>query len=246
MSPRPPQLGVPPTGSTDSIDSIDPELDALLDSERHAPGASPAARQRVAARLSLTVGVIGLAAGQASAGQVSGSLPAAGAKVFAWKWLAAGLTSVAVLGGIASGVWWSHRSQLAPLAPVVVPAALPVAEPAPQLVAPAVEPAVEPPVPKPAAHRRANPSSEYPLVEGARSALQHNDIAGALRLCARHQDLFPHGSLVEERDSIVILALGAAHRADEAASRAARFRNRYPGSLFLPAIEAAVENAREP
>ncbi len=195
---------------------------------------------------------ISVAAGQASAH----SLPAAGAKaIFAWKWLAIALTATTVAGGLAAIRWsrQTHRAAISapatPTAPVAEPptpidtqAAAPVAESPPALVG--IPPVGTPTDDGAPAHRRPqDPSSEHTLVEGARAALQHNDIPTALRLCARHEQLFPRGSLAEERDSVVILALGAAHRTREAASRATRFRAHYPGSLFLPAVDAALENA---
>ena len=257
---------------------LDPELQALLDDERQAPGAPAAARQRVASRLSISVaaGLSGAAGVSGAASQTSAhALPAAGAKaVFAWKWMALGLSSVAVVAG-AAGVWRalqprpaivgtsaSAPSAAAPPAPLAAPVAVvaaldPVSAPTvpvgpaptgvPRVVAGAAPAAAQAATEEPAAHHRhADVSAEHSLVEGARAALQRNDVASALRLCARHGQLFPRGSLVEERDSVVILALGAAHRAKEATARAARFRARYPGSLFLPAVEAALANADAP
>jgi hypothetical protein len=46
--------------------------------------------------------------------------------------------------------------------------------------------------------------------------------------------------LTEEREALAVKALLLAGRDDEARQRAARFRERYPQSLFLPALEAKL------
>lgn len=83
-------------------------------------------------------------------------------------------------------------------------------------------------------------ASERMLIEMARSALAHGAPDQALAAVAKHQSKFPAGQLSEERESLAVHALVAAGRMDEARARAERFRQRYPKSLFLAGIDAAV------
>ena len=83
-------------------------------------------------------------------------------------------------------------------------------------------------------------ASERVLIEMARSALAHGNAAQALDAVARHAAKFPYGQLVEERENIAIHALIAAGRLDEARARSERFHKRFPKSIFLPSIDAAV------
>ena len=58
-----------------------------------------------------------------------------------------------------------------------------------------------------------------------------------------HERAFPRGQLLEERESMRVQALSQAH--DFVAARAAgeRFRRHFPRSMFLPAVEQALETA---
>ncbi len=60
---------------------------------------------------------------------------------------------------------------------------------------------------------------------------------------ARHDEAardFQRGTLSEEREALAVRALAQAGRRDEAATRAARFKVRYPRSLLLPVVEAVT------
>ncbi len=83
-------------------------------------------------------------------------------------------------------------------------------------------------------------SAERALLEPGREALARGDFARALAAAERHAHRFPRGQLVEERESLRVRALAAGGRADEAARRAAEFRERFPRSIFLPIVNAAV------
>ena len=83
-------------------------------------------------------------------------------------------------------------------------------------------------------------AAESALLDVARSAIAHGEPDRALDAVTRHGAEFPHGLLVEEREALGIKALVLAGRDDEARVRATRFRDRYPSSVFLTAIDAAV------
>jgi hypothetical protein len=83
-------------------------------------------------------------------------------------------------------------------------------------------------------------AAERKLLDVARHALDAEDGAGALAAVELHERRYPKGVLVQEREAMGIRALLLLGRADEARARAARFRTRFPSSLLLPAIEAAV------
>jgi hypothetical protein len=55
-----------------------------------------------------------------------------------------------------------------------------------------------------------------------------------------HQRRFPDGRLAEERERLRIQALIDSGDRSGARARAEEFRRRYPKSIFLPAIEAAL------
>jgi hypothetical protein len=59
----------------------------------------------------------------------------------------------------------------------------------------------------------------------------------------KHAARFPAGKLTEEREAIAVQALVVLHRTEEARARAARFQQRYPGSVLAPSVAAALETA---
>jgi hypothetical protein len=120
-------------------------------------------------------------------------------------------------------------------------------------VLPAVEAPVEPPPAPPPTTRATAPSSaiaastpdgdlaaERQLLDVARHAIEQQDGAAALDAVTRHERRFPNGVLVQEREAMAIRALLLLGRGDDARSRADRFRQRFPDSLLLPAVDAAV------
>jgi hypothetical protein len=83
-------------------------------------------------------------------------------------------------------------------------------------------------------------AQERALLDVARTALGRGDGQATLTALAKHAQRFPNGQLAEEREALGIQALLLLKRNDEARARGARFRQRYPGSVLLPAIEAAL------
>jgi hypothetical protein len=86
-------------------------------------------------------------------------------------------------------------------------------------------------------------AAERMVLDGARAALVHHDAPGALAALRSHEQAFPRGQLLEERESMRVQALSLAH--DFVAARAAgeRFRRHFPRSMFLPAVEQALDTA---
>ncbi|WP_394834881.1 hypothetical protein LVJ94_51125 [Pendulispora rubella] len=95
--------------------------------------------------------------------------------------------------------------------------------------------------PKPA-RRDVDLAEEQSLLETARSAILRRDPVLALAPLREHAQRFPRGHLIEERDGLWVQALANAGETAAARTKAAEFRRRYPQSLLLPAVEAAVEH----
>jgi len=82
--------------------------------------------------------------------------------------------------------------------------------------------------------------AERALIDTARSALARGDAAAALASLDAHEKNHRDGQLGEERDALAVQALAQSGRKQEAVERAARFRLAYPGSVFLPSVDAAA------
>jgi TolA-binding protein len=171
-----------------------------------------------------------------------------------------GLAVGAVLGGLAVHAYEGRTSQVenAPIsaptpAPTVVevpspphreptaPASTDTSAPSSTLARPhsSVEPA---PPSAPKASSGSTLNAERLVVDVARSAYARGDRDEALRALARHATTYPEGALAEEREALAIRILVDAGRASEARARGQKFRTRYPKSLMLPAVEAALES----
>jgi hypothetical protein len=144
--------------------------------------------------------------------------------------------------------------------PKIVPVEIPIPVPFPsddvttapaQPIASAPAPATTPP-PATAPQRTAaapNDSeqqlaAESALLDVARTALARGEPDRALEAVGRHVSQFPRGLLSEEREALAIKALALAGRGEEARDRAARFRERYPVSMFLRSIDASLKTVR--
>jgi hypothetical protein len=177
----------------------------------------------MAAALVMTLAAVSFAAwqhGRAGAGRPVGAASPAGATSPA--------ESVGLVGGVASAPAQSRPSVDASLSeqssgqePV---------EPAKRSVVPA---APSPPDADSAAR-------ELALLERARAAVASREFSTALGAIAEHQRRFPAGRLQEEREALRIRTLVALGRKDEARRVAERFRSRFPRSVLLARIEAAM------
>jgi len=85
-------------------------------------------------------------------------------------------------------------------------------------------------------------AAERALLDQARGALVQGEPRRAMLLLVRHRTRFPSGALAEERDAMTIEALVAESRYGEARAMAQAFRARNPRSLFLGAVDSAIES----
>jgi hypothetical protein len=79
-------------------------------------------------------------------------------------------------------------------------------------------------------------STEIALLSRAQRALR-SEPKRALELAAEHEQRFPGGALVHEREFIAIQALLGSNRSSAAAARARRFRNAFPDSAHLRRLD---------
>ncbi len=256
------------------LEPLDPELRLLVDAEMRAKGPSSADAERVFAGLAAIVPAISgaplLSDAPAGAGATAATTKAAAA---ASGWVAKGaviaLVSFASGGATGIAVDRSISNRGAPArAPTAMPTAITSGSSAPS-AAPPLETATRETPPAEAHPARPSqshasvppvaPSSSAPgiearpdatlaqeryLVQGARVAVLRGDGSVALSLLDEHRARFPRGRLAEERDALRVQALGRAGRLDEARSEASAFRQRYPDSLFLPAIDGVFRVPR--
>jgi len=82
--------------------------------------------------------------------------------------------------------------------------------------------------------------AQQSLLDRARQALARGDGERALASLAQHEQTFAATLLEEERVSLKIKSLMASGRVPEARALAADFATRFPRSLLLPSIRAAV------
>jgi hypothetical protein len=83
-------------------------------------------------------------------------------------------------------------------------------------------------------------TEQQALLDRARSALSHGDGNQALAALAEHARAHPTSELAEEREALTIKSLIRASDYQQARKLAAAFSARYPHSLFLPSIRAAL------
>jgi hypothetical protein len=205
------------------LDPLPLNLERLLDAERRAPSLSPAATERVGARL-------------------DASIAATGRRPRFWR-RRGPLAVTSFVLGLMAGATLMRLDRRTPL-----PLALPSLEPpAPTTVrAPVVAPVVPtvvartaPPSPPPVSieERDDGLAAERALLDVARTGVARGQSAAALD---RHARRFPRGRLTEERDSLRVQCLVQLGRADDARREAAQFHRRHPNSLLGPAVDAAV------
>jgi hypothetical protein len=159
----------------------------------------------------------------------------------------------AALGGVVAAFMVTPPSRPSPqpeaAAPVVAPSgdALPTAvgrrapsDRAAVPVAATALPSLSPSPPHASGAPEESLADERVILDDARRALAEGRTATALDALGRHARDFPRGRLSEEREGLWILVLARAGNAGEACARAARFRDNYPRSILLPAIESAA------
>ena len=140
------------------------------------------------------------------------------------------------------------RAVVLPLPEVAEPAAeSPVpaepARPASTASKPAVRPArTTEPALRDEGNGQGNLTLESPLIDQARRSIETHYPAQALARLEEHQRRFPHGQLEEEREALWVQALVASGKADSARAHAAELRRRFPRSIQLRVVEAALSS----
>lgn len=83
-------------------------------------------------------------------------------------------------------------------------------------------------------------AAERALLDQARQALASGNDADAARVLDLHARRFPSGLLVEEREALTIKTMVENGRIEEARKLGLKFRERFPKSLFGPAVDEAL------
>ncbi len=197
------------------------------------------------------------------------SLPVPGvvagaAKVGASAAWAKGLAGVAIALALGGGTWIATRPHAAGTAPVasteasVAPPEVPVVSsavapptasssaeaadhaPAAGASAPSTASAPRPHV-APSASTPLEPAEpEAEILARAHTEILHGSPERALDLVTLDARLHPRGALAQERELIAVEALMRLGRTSEARTRAAAFRQAYPGSSHLERLDAIV------
>ncbi|XXY52538.1 sigma-70 family RNA polymerase sigma factor [Sorangium sp. So ce269] len=84
--------------------------------------------------------------------------------------------------------------------------------------------------------------TDLTLLQRAIAALGAGKATEALDALERHARSYPRSPRAQQRETLTIQALVQTGRRAEAAARAARFREAFPGSAYLPAIEDALNS----
>lgn len=98
-------------------------------------------------------------------------------------------------------------------------------------------------MPTPAPLASGDLAKERELLDVARAALARGRPADALAAAAEHARKWRRGYLGEEREVVLIQALAAAGRRQDAEAKAAQFRKMYPKSMLMPAVDAALDGS---
>jgi hypothetical protein len=93
-------------------------------------------------------------------------------------------------------------------------------------------------------HKDVALATERQYLERARRSLVRADPVGALAELREHRVRYPESQLSEEREALTVEALLRSGRVGEARLRAEELRHRFPRSLLLPALDAALSPNR--
>jgi outer membrane protein assembly factor BamD (BamD/ComL family) len=80
--------------------------------------------------------------------------------------------------------------------------------------------------------RAQDPKVELELLDLAQEAVTARRFQAAMAILEAHARRFPNGSLVEERQALVVRSLSGLGRTAEARQAAAAFRKRFPRSVL--------------
>jgi TolA-binding protein len=99
------------------------------------------------------------------------------------------------------------------------------------------------------AHRPISPHESYAaelkLLQRAQSAYARQDFSDALALVAEHARQFPAGRLAEEREALRVRSLVGTGHGDQARAALSGFARRFPHSVLLSRLQAAVYRSGE-
>ena len=243
----PPRLRDPGAGAPDAVRALLrhgaselPDAAQIAHLARCLPLARPAPPSAApAASSALTGPAVGLAIALAAIGAalVHNAANARRAEPPAMMSAAAGTAAAASVDPAEPGAVAAPRDTSAPAQMPVPP---PAAEAAPAPGAPAEQAGAAAKRPRPsspdAPSTEARSEREVDLLQRARTAAP----AEALSIVREHEQRFPGGALVQEREVIAVGALVGLGHAAEARARAARFVERFPTSAYRHRIEALV------
>lgn len=202
-------------------------IESLLRAERSIPAQPDAVRERVLRRA------------QASLGEPPVALPGAGVPRVLVSAGAAALLLAAL--GVATYLRWPHGGEGRPSPPPAEtadrdPQSLPP-EPVPTANAPpatsSAAATASPALPERSRTPREDEMAELHLLERARGALARGDFGNAWSVLVTHEQRFPRGRLVEEREALKVNTLLGLGRREDAHRVASDFRNRFPQSVLL-------------
>ena len=83
-------------------------------------------------------------------------------------------------------------------------------------------------------------ASERAVLDRARQKLAVSEPEHALQFLEQHAGRYPNGKLAEEREAMLINVLVSLGRAEQAKARGAAFTKRFPASLMLLSVKAAL------
>src|SRR5690606_35978584 len=87
---------------------------------------------------------------------------------------------------------------------------------------------------------------EMALLQRAQAALRDGRASDALELLAQHAETFVHGSMVEERQALRVLALCASGEAARGSAEAATFLRAHPRSTYAARVRTACAQGQDP
>jgi hypothetical protein len=244
------------------LESLDPDILALLDRAKTVPALDAAKKAALLADVMGKIGTLPPGGGGDGGGGGGGAGGAGGAGVGTGAALGSKVAlGIAFAVGVAAGVVGDRAvgdrtptpsATSSSVTTVVIPAvsalppespdAVPVGElpsaPVPSAAPPPPKSATSEPVPS-----ARGLAAERALLDVSRAALARGEASEALDAAERHRRGYPDGALVEEREAIAIKALVALGRRDEAAQRLAHLEKTHPNSMVLRAAKKAVSGA---
>jgi hypothetical protein len=233
------------------LEPLDRDVLAVLGQLGPIDDVPSAARDRILRAVEARVAMVP-GGGGGNGGAAATPAPSGGSWIARHPWVSLS-AALAVGGAIGAGARGRPEVRMIPAqATVMAPAAVPASPSAPWTPVATPSTSAPPPQPSPPVARPVAPppsenggqelAAESALLDIARAAIARGEADHALAAVDRHASSFPHGVLREEREALGVKALVIAGRGDDARARAARFRTKYPESLFLPALESALRS----